>query len=228
MPDFVPRRDSELVTWTGQFSRALAADPDAYGVSSEGAAEVADRQAAFAEAYETAEAPSRRTPIALTLKDAARADLLAAVRQAANRARSWPTATDGQLVALGLPPRRTRGSRIGPPADAPGLNVTPLFNRQAVRVRLYDPASPYRTAKPSGVAAAALYVCAGEPMPGASASWVFAGATTRTTADVAVPPDVPPGGMVWVSAYWLNPRGEPGPAGAAVAARVAGGLAIAA
>lgn len=225
MPDFLPRREADLLQWSTHFDRRINESPADLGLSPQEAADYRARHEAFAAAYQLARQPATRTASVVVAKDDARAAVVALARVLAGVVRANPAVTDAQRIALGLRVRTGPPSRIGPPQAAPGLVVVPLVGRKAVRVRLFDPASPTRRAKPRGVAGAAVFAFVGEAEPGTSARWVFCRNTTRTTADIDLPPGVPPGAAVWVAAHWFNPTGRRGPASPAVPTRLAGGWA---
>jgi hypothetical protein len=54
----------------------------------------------------------------------------------------------------------------------------------------------------------------------ATYAWRFECSTSRTTFQVQFDAGAAPGTTVWLTALWLNRRGEPGPACAPIAARV--------
>jgi hypothetical protein len=69
-----------------------------------------------------------------------------------------------------------------------------------------------------------IFTYAGEgEAPAKLDGWTFRGHTTRGVCDVTLPAaDLPPGARVWVTACWLSPRLEGGPASRPACARVPG------
>ena len=229
MPDFLPRREAELLQWSANFDRQINDAPGDFGLSVQVAADYRALHEAFAQAYQLSQEPSTRTASAVVAKDDAKAALLALARGLARVVRGQPGVTDAQRLELGLVVRRSgRLARVAAPAAAPQLAVEPILGRGAVRVRLFDPASPNRRAKPRGVAGATLLTFVGEAEPEGSSHWSFGRSTTRTTAVVALPEGGACGARVWVTAFWFSPTGRRGPASAAVPTRGAGGWGLAA
>lgn len=138
-----------------------------------------------------------------------------------------PSVTGQQKSSLGLTVRDVEPTPINPPADAPTLDVLSAVGR-SVKVRLHDSANPTRRGKPAGVAGASLFTCVGATPPADISGWTFQGNTSRTTADVQFPAEVPAGATVWLTAFWFNPRAQNGPTCAPVSTNLPGGGAVAA
>jgi hypothetical protein len=60
------------------------------------------------------------------------------------------------------------------------------------------------------------------------AAWKFEGNTTRNRFDILFDAGIAPGAIVWICAFWFNPRTQQGPTSEPVSTRVQGGLASAA
>jgi len=48
--------------------------------------------------------------------------------------------------------------------------------------------------------------------------------TSRTSLDIVIGPDVPPGTQVWLAASWYNPRGDNGPMSMPVSTYIGAGV----
>jgi hypothetical protein len=232
---FLPNADVALLEWSANFAARLSESGESYGISPAQAADYAAKNAAYAAAFYTAAGPSTGTRTAVVAKNQARAALRAAARQLALIVKGQPSVTDAQRVELGLAPRPAgRPAPIGRPAAAPSLQVDAVTGR-TVRLRLLDPDST-RRGKPAGVLGAVLFSYAAPPAPPRPTpdgppptdlrDWRFEGHTTRTILDLAFPADLPPGTQVWLTARWLSPRLQGGPAANPVSTHLGGGVAM--
>jgi len=226
MPDFLPRRDSQLRLWATHFARKLSATPEAFGVTPAQAARLAALEQAFAHRYAAAQNPSTRTAPMIRAKDAARDAMVAEVRELAGRVRSRRATTNDQLVALGLRPRRAqtktggeKARRHAPPPDtSPRVQVRNATARR-MTVRLYDTQSG-RLRKPSGAAMAVVLVAWGDRPPRNADGFRYWCATGRPRVVFEAAPNAEPGAKLWFIAAWLNERGEQGPWSAPAMGRV--------
>jgi hypothetical protein len=229
MPDFLPRREADLLQWSRNFDQKINAAPGDYALTAGQAADYRTLHDAFAEAFKLSQQASTRTPLALMAKDEAKAALLGFARVLAGVVRAAPGVDDLRRLQLGLTVRTEgRRARIGRPTEAPHVFVYAVPECCAVRVRVFDPGSAHRTAKPAGIAGATILTFVGEEPPLVLSEWTLGVQTTRTTAEVRFPRVLPPGARVWVIAQWFNPTGQRGPASPPASTRVAGGWAMAA
>lgn len=214
MADFIPRRDRDLVTWTGNFALKIAADPASLGLTEAQAAAYGQQQAAFAAAYRQAIEPSTRGLMTVRRKDDARKAITATTRELGRVIRAQPGVTGVtvvQLLSLGL--RGAGGKPVGAEtgeadaaARAPWVTVSAPGRRVTVRLR----GDADRRARPSGAVGAAVYWYAGEEYPETMRGWQLAGNTTRPELSFTLPLGVEPGTKVWVCAAWLDRRLRPG------------------
>jgi hypothetical protein len=211
MPDFLPRRDAELLSWSSAFDSNIHADPEAFGLSADQAAEYRTLHVAFAEAYRAAVAPGERTGPALVTKDAARVAVKNRARELAKIVKSRPQVTRTQWAVLGLRgPQGGRRVADPEPASRPVVVLHQLGGAR-IRVTLRDLESTTRKAKPKGVGKALLYHFAGENPPADRMKWGYLRGTTRTSVDVTIPGRLPAGTRIWISAQWSTRTGRRGP-----------------
>ena len=122
--------------------------------------------------------------------------------------RGTPGVTDAQLEALGLTIPATGRRAIPPPSEAPILRVVGASGRR-VEVELRRDGA--LRGKPALVKTAALFTHRGEAAPTAQGGWQFAMNTGSTSATLAFP-----GGEAtetfWITAFWMNAKGQSGPA----------------
>jgi hypothetical protein len=220
--NFLPWTDAGLLTWAGHLSQKVSDDPAAYGLSADAAADLAAKQAAYAAAYAAAVNPATRGLSTVFAKSTAKSELSAYCRVVARQIQGTSTVTDQQRVNLGLPVRSRSATPIPRPADAPTVVLGPAVGR-TLRVRLFDAANPTRRGRPVAVDGAAVFTHVGPTSPPELSDWTRGPMTTKTTLDLTFGPDVVPGAVVWVTAYWFNPRKQNGPTSRAVSAHLPGG-----
>jgi len=213
MPDFLPRRDADLLQWSSNFDQKINFSPESYGISPSVAAEYAALHANFAQLYLAAVGASTRTPSGIVEKDDARAVLAKRARQLASIVRGTPQVTDAQRLDLGLRlKRRATGPRrrIQPPSHTPMLRIISVQG-STVRIQLRNTEMPTSRTLPRDVKAAMIYSFIGEQPPPTLKGWRLCQSISRTRCEITFPPDLPPGTRVWVTAYWFNHAGAPRP-----------------
>jgi hypothetical protein len=134
------------------------------------------------------------------------------------------TVTDAQRLDLGLNVRATPAP-IPAPSQAPNLDVAGRLGT-TVTIKLHDGSTSGRRRKPAGVQGASVFSfvgTGGATPPAELADWKFEGNTTRTKIDVQFDAALAPGTLVWLCAFWFNPRGQAGPGCTPVSAILAGG-----
>jgi hypothetical protein len=227
MPDFIPPRESELVTWSTNLNTKINAGPTLYGLSVGQATAYGVLHSDFLTRYQTANNPDTRSPSNIIAKDTSKTALIANARMLAAIVQAFPAITDEQLSDLGLTVPAVEPSPINPPADAPGLDIVSAVVR-TVKIRLHDSANPTRRGKPAGVAGASVFSFVGATPPAEIVGWKFEGNTTKTTVEVEFASSVASGATVWVCAFWFNPRAQSGPACNPVSTNLPGGAVMAA
>lgn len=225
--DYVPKRESVLVTFSTNFNDKIRTGFAAYGLTSAQATAYDAKHDAFLTAYQTANNPDTRSPSNIVAKNMAKDALITELRRLAAIVQAYPAITPELLSELGLTIRDAEPSPIPAPTQAPGLDVLSAVGR-TVKVRLHDAAAPANRGKPDGVAGASIFSFVGESAPADLAQWEFEGNFTRTTVDVEFPTTVANGATVWFTARWFNPRMEMGPVSTPVSTNLPGGLAMAA
>ena len=95
--DFLPRRESELIVWSGHFRDGIADLGEAVSLSPEQCALYALKHDAFAQAAREAGDPTTRTSPTIALRENLRADLEAYARELARIVRAAPQVTDAPV-----------------------------------------------------------------------------------------------------------------------------------
>ncbi|MCC7350779.1 MAG: hypothetical protein IT446_09435 [Phycisphaerales bacterium] len=227
MADFLPNRESELVTWANNFNTLIQAGAITYGLTTPQALQMGSFYSAFAAAYQTANDPATRSPSAIIAKNTAMKNMVSFIRLLARIIQANPNLSAQQKSNLGLTVRDTDPSSVNPPGSAPMMDIVSVVGRTA-KSRLHDSANPTRRGRPEGVAGASIYSFVGATPPAELSAWTFVGNTSRTTCDVQFDADVPAGAVVWLTACWFNAKAQNGPTCAPVSTNLPGGGAVAA
>ena len=215
MPDFLPRREAELVQWLGRFGRAVADDPARVGVPREMAERLVDLQRSYAAAYANCQNATRRTPTELEAKDGLRAAAAELARGVAAIVRAHPGMNDVTKIELGLKPRKKKVRQIPAPDVSPSVRVESAFT-QTIRLRLVGTTSTGRCGKPIGADGAMVFLLLEDGCsPDEGGRWQFAGMVGRALSDFTVPRRFTErlrfGDTVWIAVRWQSPTGELGP-----------------
>lgn len=222
--NYLPARESELVTWSTNFAQLITAGPTTYGLTDLQADAYNEARTSFATAYQTANDPTTRSPANIEAKDTARDALLALTRQLVKVVQAWPDMTDERRVALGITVPDLERTPVPAPDTWPQLDITSVVG-WTVNVRLHDGDSTGRR-RPAGVKGANVFSYVGETPPTEVGAWKFEGGTTRSETAVEFPHTLPPGTKVWLTAFWFNPTMQSGPACPPVSTQINyGGLA---
>ncbi len=209
MPDFLPRRDAELVDWSNNFEQHVAADPGAFGLTPDQAGRLSKAHAAFAAAYRRSVTPVSAGPVATLEKNVAREKLMIEARRCAGVVRSDPRVSAAQMVELGLRVRRPKRRRVPAPEQAPGLRVRAAEGHR-FELRLID-LQTGRCRKPGDVGGATLMYTVGKHPSSNASDWTWLCNTANPRVTWTRPSDVRPGERVWFTACWFSPTSEPGP-----------------
>ena len=219
---YIPQREPELLAWVNNLASKLAADPAGYGQTLGSLDDFINAQVAFANAYATANDPDTRTSANIAAKNTAKKAMLdATIRPLVQTIQNWSGMTDQKRDLLEIPVRDNEPTPIGPPTEMPVLRVASVQGRVLnLEVRRAVSGGGTTRRKPAGVRAVWLRTFVGETPdatpPQVLQAYEFRGESTKSDPQVVFPPNVAPGTPVWVTALWVNPTGQPGPACAPV------------
>jgi hypothetical protein len=218
MTPYYKLSDANLLTWARHLSDIVSADGESLGVPASRVTALSDAVAAYAEAYGKAAAPMTRTRITVEEKNLSREALMPPIAAVAAVLDTDPNVSNAKLMELGLPPRRTR-QRWQVPTETPCIQIRHR-NAATVSIRVYPTVGS--NAKPAETSGAMIYYCVGAEPVSALDEWTFARNSTRTTADIHFPSDLPAGTPVWITARWFNRTGA-GPLARPIGTVLAGG-----
>lgn len=204
MPDFLPRRESELARWCHRFAQGLLAHGTSLGLPQDRIDAFIDLHQRFTAAYALANSGAGRSPSNLQTKETRKAALLPELRAIAAWLRASPEATDPQLSRLGLSRRKQRRrGPVPPPAMPPGVSILHA-DSTTLRLRLSDRQRPESRGKPPGVMSARVFVHVGPGVPLSIKDWRMQFHSSRTLRTFILPPGIAPGDTLWVTAGWVR------------------------
>ena len=216
---YLPGREAELISYTGNLEANFSATPGDFGLSVEQAADYRTTRTRFVDAYDVCQSGATRSPTNQTLKSEAKKKLLNATRMLVDVVQAWPMMTDAKRQTLRITvPDRTKTS-VPPPSAMAQIEMVEAI-RHTVRVKVKNPDGTRR--RPAEVAGAQVFFATGPDAPADQSEWRSAGLWTRGTFDVTFPADTAPGTTVWVAAAYYNRKGQYGPMGTGVSTNLPG------
>lgn len=217
---FLPYKEADLVAWLANLNNVVATDAAAWSVPAQMGLDFATLFGDYESAYREATTPVTRTTMTVQLKNTLRKDTVRLARQIVNIVQDAPTTTDTMRRQIEVTVRDTSPTPIGPPTTAPFIEVRNVTG-WTVKGRL-KPTQGEGRGKPAGVKGATMLYFIGDTFPSDPSLWTTALVTTRTTFNLQFPASAGPGAMVWLTAYWSNPRLESGPAAPPINTRLQG------
>lgn len=222
--DYLPGREADLYNWAVAFSDQLTATPLAFGISAPQAATLATKVTTFGDLIAECTNPSTRTPGKVSAKLTAKRAMVEAIRPLVRIIQAFPTLTLEQRRDLGINLRDNPGSPVHPPGEPPVVEVAKAIGH-TLYVNVHAMGSSDRRGKPAGAQGCTLFTFVGPTPSGDPEAWTCQGQSTKTNFVVQIPPSVPAGSSVWLSAVWYSPRGVYTELSNPIQAYIAGGVA---
>ena len=205
--DYIPKKDSELVAWSANFTAGIVANAGAWGIPPDEVIALQTANDTFAALHAQADSPLKNSVI-VAEKNAARGVLETKIRELAGFRLKNPVITDADRVALGLHVRDTTPSNIPAPKTRPELDIDVLDFRR-LKVLFHDMGSDSK-AKPYGVNGAVI-VYAVLDAPPADVNALTRSVLATRTPHILEFTEEERGKTVYVAISWQNEKGEKGP-----------------
>lgn len=213
-------KDATIVSGSANFAALIATGFAGYGLTTGQAGAFGTLNTALQTAYTAAINPATKTRVTVAAKVLAIRNMRASAVVLSKIIYATAMVTDGMLMGLGLLPRAAR-TPIGVPTTSPIVEVG-IVSGRLVNVKLHSSDSTRRGIE-IGAKGANVYSFVGPAMPTDPREYHFEGMTTRTAAQILFPDSAPSGATVWLSACWINARGQTGPASAPISFTLQGG-----
>jgi len=225
IPPFPQKKEAQLLAWSAQFSAQITATPTAYGLVAGQATAYAALHSAFATAYAAANDSNTNSKQAIIAKNTAKENLLNGPGGAwalVDVCQSWPSMNDDLRGELNL--QIPNGPTPIPVPEQPPLLSIMSTSGRTMTLRLRDKSNADRRGKPDGVQGATVLYYVGADSPADPSQWMFLLNESRTQFFAEIPPAVPAGAKVWITAFWFNNRKQSSPVASAESVRVDDGI----
>ncbi|MEM9751756.1 MAG: hypothetical protein AAF916_00050 [Planctomycetota bacterium] len=211
--DYLPGIQSEFLEWNQNLYDKLTAAPADYGTTADAVVPFATAFEAYKAAYLIAEDPNTRTKPSVQDKQTKKKALVEQIRPLVQTLQNSPVMTDAKRDQLQIPVRDRQPSPVPPPEEMPKLNVKRVEGN-VIFLQLLNQNDDKK--RPVGVKQVFVYSFIGANPSGDLQSWRFEGASTRLDPNFVLPETIAPNTQVWVTAQWVNGKGQTGPACAPV------------
>lgn len=219
MPDFLPTRDADLLTFAQHFAAYVVAHAVQLGFTSALGTQLNDVVVDFNDAYQISSNPLTATKGARVEKALRRAVLKATLRQFARQIQANPAVTAQQKTDLGLRVRDQEPTSQGAPNTQPVGRVVGTVNLDVV-TEWFDQLTPTRRARPAGYAGLAIYSFVGDEPPADIELWRHEGLSTKSRYTVGFNA-ADAGKKITIVARWYSRKGEFGPLSAPMTTMIA-------
>ncbi len=212
LPPYIPPRDTDMASWSDNFSTLLTAAPGTYGLLASDALTVAAVVTPWLAAYALAINPSTRTPVSVAAKDDARTAMLAVVRQYAIQISLNAGVLTSDKIAIGVNPRVTDPVPIATPTTQPIVTIPSAASLTHV-IRFRDEtSSPTVKSKPYGVTQLQLYASASATAITDPTALAFKKVLTKAPSLIEWDP-ADAGKVAYYAGRWQTRTGKVGPWG---------------
>jgi hypothetical protein len=222
VPTFQPRKENDLLNWSSEFSTKITATPLTFGLTAAQATAYAALHATFATKFALAVSATGNSKANVAAKNQAMENLLygpGGAWELVNIIQAFPGTTDAMRSELAIRVPDDEPTPIPPPDQPPLLWIESTSGR-TMKIRLRDKKNSDRRGKPDGVQGATVLYFVGENTPADPSQWMFLLNESRTQFFADIPPVVPVGSRVWITAFWFNNRKQSGPIAIAASTRV--------
>ena len=214
----IPANDAQFDIFQKLFLAGTTKTPAQYGITTDDVTALTAGQTAWQTAYAAHIAAQQGALSATQAKDEARTTFEGALRTAAQKVHVTAKSDNSLRAAVGLPSRSGTRTTVGAPTTRP-IGRLAVAGPRTLVLHFTDELTPNRSIKPQGVRGCEIYVFIGEQPPADPAGYTFLGLDTRTPfthehqhADA--------GKTVSYVLRWQNNKGEPGPFGRMVTAKI--------
>lgn len=210
MPDdrYPPGREADLITATQTFIDVATPVPATYALTAAQLTALGAKLTDFQTKWDVCQVPGTKTKVAVQEKNASKVDLVFDLRTLVRITQNAPTTTNAMRAALGIPLRAETAQPKPVPPWAPELIVKKVWGHQ-ISCKIESPVSEGRGWPPDVYGAQIYTLVAPEPTSDTT-QYVPQGLVTRTSFIIQMPAEVPAGSKVWITAAFVNPRGQSG------------------
>ncbi len=212
--------DAQLLAWAANAAAQLSSGYASFGLTSEQSVRFQTLNTQWSAAMSTWHTAETRTPIALGVKNMARAALVAYAKFIVSVVNANPDTTASQREALQIDARK-KSTVVGPTNQRPMLEIASVVNR-TITLKI---SNGKLRSMPEDMVATQVFWFAGENAPADPLSWNYAGSATRKSFDIMLPDSVAAGTQLFICATYVNARQQAGPLSLPITTNVQGGAA---
>jgi hypothetical protein len=205
---YPPEREADLITAAQTFFDVASVAPVTYSLTAPQLVLLGTKLTDFTTKWDTCQVPGTRTKTAVELKNVSKTDLVSYLRSLVRITQNAPTTTNAMRTDLAIPLRDTIPTPKPVPGVAPELKVKKIWGHQ-ITCQIESPVTEGR-GWPPGVYGAQVYTLVAPEPTTDTTQWMPQGLVTRTNFVIGMPAEVAPGSKVWVTAQFVNPRGQSG------------------
>ena len=220
MADYIPTADIDLLTFANTFTAQAGAKKVLLGLPATADAEVGNLTDGFSDALNEHNAAQTAARVKRSLKDDARAELVAKLRQVTKQIQAHPATTNAVRADFGITIADSVPSYVPAPSTRPAL-IIGTGDRLKHTIQFSDEATPLSRAKPYGAMGMELYRKIGGAAPVGVGEMEFVALDTATpyVADYAA---TDAGKTIYYQGCWVNRSGERSPFSQVVQATLVG------
>ena len=215
MSDFLPTRESELVTFADRFAGVIEKDPTVYRLSDEEVVALKSAVTEWDSDYAADVAARDAARAARQAKQMAREDVTELIRNVARRIQADSSISNAARAELGLPIHKTSRTPVSVPTSAP---VGRIEVEGPLQHRLIFSGETHR-GKPAGVMACRVLVAVGDKAPENPSDYRFVTQTGRSPYRVTFD-ETDSCKLAHYVLQWVNTREELGPMSSPITATV--------
>ena len=205
--DYIPRKDSDLVSWSANFCLQISTNALVWGITPKEVADLQAANAAFAEFQKQADSPTKNAIIVMKKNDA-RKNLVSIIRTLVGFRLRNPIISDAERIAMGLHVRDTKPTAINVPKLCPGVIIRVVGFRR-LKVFFYNLETKGK-GKPYGtIGAVIVYAVLDAPPAGIDA--LIRNVLATRTPHILEFTEEERGKTVYIAVCWQNGKGKKGP-----------------
>jgi hypothetical protein len=204
---YLPKKDSELVTWTENFVMVLNQHGQAWGIPAEEVRVIQVALDTFKSLHTITKSPEK-TSVIVAQKNEARTVLTSLIRGMVDFRLKNPIITNDQLIALGLHVKDKTPTTIPPPSTRP-YHIIKVVDSRRIEVDFQDEKTTSK-AKPYGCLGAVVYYAVLATPPTKPESLTRTVLATRTPHKLEFTEEER-GKTVYIALRWQNEKGQLGP-----------------
>lgn len=214
----IPSNDAQFDLFQKHFVTGTTANPDRFGITANDVAALTAEKKAWEAAYAGHLKAHQDADAATQQKEVVRNRFETVLRTAVQKVHATAGTDNGLRAAVGLPPRSMGRSLAEIPTTCPLARIE-TKNPHTLILHFVDEATPQKLAKPDGIRGCEIFFAPSDSAPADPTDFTFLALDTRTPYTHEFSP-TDAGKTITYALRWQNNRGDHGPFGKPVTAKV--------